>query len=61
VATVKAALAALGQPPALMTTAASGDSQQIQGCEARFTRKSDLEECLLPNRRVEVTISAQRP
>lgn len=61
VATVKAALAQLGLSPALMTTGAGGDKQQVQGCEARFTRRAELQECLLPNRRVEVTISAQRP
>ena len=61
VATVKAELAKLGIAPSLMSTAASGDSQQIQGCEQRFTRTAELQECLLPNRRVEVTISAKRP
>jgi outer membrane protein OmpA-like peptidoglycan-associated protein len=61
VATVKAELAKLGIAPALMSTAASGDSQQIQGCEQRFKAQMDLQECLLPNRRVEVVIEARRP
>jgi outer membrane protein OmpA-like peptidoglycan-associated protein len=61
VATVKAELAKLGIAPALMSTAAAGDSQQIQGCEQRYTRTADLQECLLPNRRVEVVIKARRP
>lgn len=61
VATVKAELAKLGVNPALMSTVASGDSQQIQGCEQRFKAQMDLQECLLPNRRVEVVIEARRP
>jgi OOP family OmpA-OmpF porin len=61
VATVKAELAKLGIDPALISTAASGDTQQIQGCETRFKAQVDLQECLLPNRRVEVVIEAQRP
>ncbi len=61
VATVKAALEKLGIAPTLMRTAAGGDSLQVQACQARYTRVSDLEECLLPNRRVEVTIEARRP
>jgi OmpA-OmpF porin, OOP family len=61
VATVKAELSKLGIAPALMSTAASGDSQQIQGCEQRFKAQGDLRECLLPNRRVEVVIEARRP
>lgn len=47
--------------PALMSTAASGDVQQIQGCEQRFKAQPDLRECLLPCRRVEVEIEARRP
>jgi outer membrane protein OmpA-like peptidoglycan-associated protein len=61
VATVKAELTRLGIDPRLMSTAASGDSQQIQGCEQRFKAQVDLQECLLPNRRVEVLIEAKRP
>ena len=61
VATVQAVLVKLGIPAALIRSVASGDQQQIQGCQARFTRQSDLQECLLPNRRVEVVIEARRP
>ena len=59
-ATVKAELARLGIDPRLMRTVASGDSQQVQGCE-RLKRRAELRECLLPNRRVEMVIQAQRP
>ena len=61
VATVKAELVRLGIDARLIKTVASGDSQQIQGCEQRYTRTVDLQECLLPNRRVEVVIEARRP
>ena len=61
VATVKAELARLGLDPKVMATAAAGDTQQVTGCEARFPRPAELQECLLPNRRVEVVISARRP
>ncbi len=61
VATVKAALEKLGIAAALMSTSAGGDSLQVQACQARYARTSDLEACLLPNRRVEVTITARRP
>lgn len=61
VATVKAQLVRLDIDAALVSTAASGDSQQIQGCEQRFKGAADLQECLLPNRRVDVVIEARRP
>ncbi|MDT7837187.1 OmpA family protein [Aquabacterium sp. OR-4] len=60
VATVRDVLVKLGVEARLITTAARGDQQQVQGCEARFSKKADLEECLLPNRRVEVSISARQ-
>jgi outer membrane protein OmpA-like peptidoglycan-associated protein len=60
VATVRAVLVKLGVDAKLISTDARGDQQQIQGCEARFSKKADLEECLLPNRRVEVAITATR-
>ncbi len=60
VATVKAELVKLGVDAAVISTAASGDAQQIYGCEQRFKRTADLQECLLPNRRVEVVIDARR-
>lgn len=61
VATVKAELAKLGVDANKVSTVASGDAQPVSGCEARFARPAELQECLLPNRRVEVVISARRP
>ena len=61
VQTVRAELRKLGLDDKLVSTDAKGDSSQVQACQARFKSKPDLEECLLPNRRVEVVISARRP
>jgi OmpA-OmpF porin, OOP family len=60
VKTVRDALVALGIDPALISTDAKGDSLQIQGCEARFKSQPELQECLLPNRRVEVVVVARK-
>lgn len=62
VATVRTALAALGMPgidSASFSTASLGDGQQVQACTGRFASKADLQECLLPNRRVEVRVTAE--
>ncbi len=56
VQTVREMLVRLGLDAQLISTAASGDSQQVEGCELRFTRRVDLQECLLPNRRVEILV-----
>lgn len=61
VATVKAELVRLGIDARLIDTEARGDRQQIEGCAQRFTRPSELQECLLPNRRVDVIVEARRP
>jgi OmpA-OmpF porin, OOP family len=61
VATVKAELVKLGIDAQVVSTAAAGDTVQVTGCEARFPRPAELQECLLPNRRVEVLIEARRP
>jgi outer membrane protein OmpA-like peptidoglycan-associated protein len=60
VATVRAELERLGVAAALIRTEASGDAQQVSGCETRFRNQAELRECLLPNRRVEVVIEAVR-
>lgn len=61
VATVKAELIRLGVAPAVIATVARGATDPVTACEARFTRPAELQECLLPNRRVEVSVSARRP
>lgn len=42
------------------TGAGTGDSQQDQGRE-KLKHRAELQECLLPNRRVEVVFEARRP
>jgi outer membrane protein OmpA-like peptidoglycan-associated protein len=60
VATVRDELVRLGIAAGVISTSASGDTQQIEGCERRFTNRADLQECLLPNRRVDVVIEARK-
>ena len=61
VAAVKAKLSRLGIALALMSSAASGNTQQIQGCEQRFKAQTEMRECRLPSRWVGVVIEARRP
>ena len=56
VQTVRDLLVGLGVAADRIETTAAGDSQQVTGCEQRFSSQVDLRECLLPNRRVEVTV-----
>ncbi|OYU77788.1 MAG: hypothetical protein CFE45_30320, partial [Burkholderiales bacterium PBB5] len=60
VATVRAALDQLGLKAADVSTSALGDGQQVQPCSGHFKSPAELQECLLPNRRVEVQIWAER-
>ena len=60
-ATVRAMLQQLGLPgadTAAVTQEAAGDSQQVQGCSGKFASPAELQECLLPNRRVELRVVA---
>jgi outer membrane protein OmpA-like peptidoglycan-associated protein len=61
VQTVRAELVKLGIDAKLISTDARGDTQQVTGCQERFKSKADIQECLLPNRRVEVQVTARRP
>ena len=61
VATVKAALVKLGIEESLIKTVARGDAAQVVRCDQPFKRPADLQECLLPNRRVEMRIEAKHP
>ncbi len=60
VKTVAAILRRQGLADSLVSTGYRGDQLQVQGCEGRFKAKADLEECLLPNRRVEVVLEGRR-
>jgi OmpA-OmpF porin, OOP family len=59
VATVKAVLVRLGIDEKLIVTGARGDEQQVEACKSNFRSQAELQECLLPNRRVEVEITAK--
>ncbi len=41
----------------LMSVDARSDSQQVEACTSAYKSKKDFEECLLPNRRVVVTVT----
>ena len=52
--TVRRELESLGVNPALITFNYRGDAEPLATCDGKFKNKRALEECLLPNRRVEV-------
>lgn len=61
-ATVRGLLQQLGLPgvdTAQVKVDAVGDSRQVQACDGRFASPAALQECLLPNRRVELRVLAQ--
>lgn len=61
VETIRAYMVSQGVPANLITTAFSADTQQIEACtKAKFRSTAELQECLLPNRRVEVLLSGVR-
>lgn len=61
VATVRSFLVERGIDAARIGTRALGDTQQVQACPGNNPRAGALQDCLLPNRRVEVTLTATRP
>ena len=54
--TVRDLLAAQGLTVSSVTISAKGDTDQLQACQAQFKKPADLQECLLPNRRVQVEL-----
>ncbi len=56
VATVRDILVRLGIDAKRISTVARGDQQQVEACRSGYRSQAELQECLLPNRRVEVTI-----
>ena len=58
VAAVKAYIVSAGVPAGLISTSFKADGVQIDACtKAKFKNASELQECLLPNRRVEVVLT----
>lgn len=61
VETIRAYMVGQGVPANLISTSFSADGQQIEACtKAKFRSSAELQECLLPNRRVEVLLSGVR-
>ncbi len=61
VETIRAYMVSQGVPANLMATEFKADTQQIEACtKAKFRSNAELQECLLPNRRVEVLLSGVR-
>ncbi len=54
--TVRDLLVAQGLMVSSVSVDAKGDNDQVQACQAQFKKRADLQECLLPNRRVQVEI-----
>jgi OmpA-OmpF porin, OOP family len=60
--TVRQILVSSGIKPELIEVEARADAQPIASCPQKFNRPVDLQECLLPNRRVDVVITGtQKP
>ena len=60
VQTVRELLQAQGLQVSETRVDAKGDANQVAACQAQFVRRSELQECLLPNRRVEVQLKGVR-
>lgn len=60
VQTVREALQRLGVDGSRVQTQARGDTQPVEACGQKTRSRAELEECLLPNRRVEVLVEALR-
>ena len=60
-ATVREHLQQRGIGAGLIQIDARGDAQQVEGCSTAKLKPAELQECLLPNRRVEVQLIGVRP
>ncbi len=59
--TIKNYMVSAGVPANLINTEFKADTTQIEACtKAKFRSTAELQECLLPNRRVEVLLSGVR-
>jgi outer membrane protein OmpA-like peptidoglycan-associated protein len=56
VETVREYLVKLGVPAQAITVGQFGDKQQVLACDKARLSTAELQECLLPNRRVEVVL-----
>ncbi len=61
VVTIKNYMVNAGVPANLITTSFKADTTQIEACtQQKFRSNAELQECLLPNRRVEVVLTGVR-
>jgi OmpA-OmpF porin, OOP family len=61
VETIRAYMVSQGVPANLLSTEFRADSVQIEACtKSKFRSNAELQECLLPNRRVEVLLTGVR-
>jgi OmpA-OmpF porin, OOP family len=59
--TIKTYMVSAGVPASLITTDFKADTTQIEACtKDKFRSNAELQECLLPNRRVEVVLTGVR-
>jgi OOP family OmpA-OmpF porin len=58
-ATVSDLLISAGVDPKLVRTYSKGDTDQVETCKGKFASRAEEQECLLPNRRVEVRVTTQ--
>jgi OOP family OmpA-OmpF porin len=60
--TVRDLLASQGLTVSTVAIDARGDSEQVLACQAQFKKPAELQECLLPNRRVQLELKGvKRP
>jgi len=57
---IRTYMAAKGIPFGLITVDSKSDTQQVAPCERKRGSQAEYQECLLPNRRVEVVVEAVR-
>lgn len=59
--TVRDLLVAQGLTVSSVAIDAKGDNDQILACQTQFKKRAELQECLLPNRRVQVEVTGVKP
>ncbi len=58
--TVRDLLAAQGLVVSLVSIDARGDREQVEACERQFKNPTELQACLLPNRRVQIELTGTK-
>lgn len=58
--TVRDLLAAQGLVVSSVAVDARGDREQVEACQRQFNKPAELQECLLPNRRVQIELTGTK-